>query len=375
MHLQTFLLAFELLLIFLMIIGICGAYAYSFLIYSITPKTKSAPPFRLPKPCSLVIPVHQCARPLARKLEMLDINSPTFMHEVIVVCDGDVRNMDVMNQFPSVQILTLLRSGKNTALNYAVHATQHEVVVITDKEALFPYSSLQALLQAFSNSSIGGACGSLSITNDNQMGQQAHWTLEGNIKRYESDTLGNLTAATGSMMAIRKDLWEPIPVGMADDLYITLLCKARGKQFIFVPEATCSTPPRSKNMHTSYLRQKRITAQSFATLWHFKTLLLPRYGHYAFLLTMHKVLRRFVPLLFLLLTATALLLAHQSIYQTILAVTCAVILTAGGFICWYSSKASAPHPFVKKIAWLFAIQTGIFLGFISWLCKKNNSIW
>lgn len=375
MHLQTFLLTFEFLLIFFIILGICGTYAYSFLIYSITPKTKSNGSLRLPKPCSLVIPVHQCAKPLTKKLELLDINSPAFMHEVIVVCDGDVENLDVLNKFPSVRIITLSRAGKNAALNHAIQTALHKIVVITDKDALFPCSSLHALLQAFSNPNIGGACGSLSITNDNQMGQQSHWTLERKIKFYESVALGNLTAATGSMLAIRKDTWEPIPVGMADDLYIALSCKARGKQFIFVPEATCFTPPRSKCMHTSYHRQKRITAQSFATLWKFKPLLLPRYGHYAFLLIMHKVLRRFVPLMFLLLTTTALLLAPNSIYQSIIAVGCIAALLAGGFACWHSSTSSSLHPFLKKISWMVAIQAGIVTGFLNWLCKKNNCMW
>lgn len=373
MHLQTFLLTFEFLLILFIILGICGTYAYSFLIYSIKPKTKSDGTLRPPKPCTLVIPVHNCAGPLVKKLDLLAINLPTFKHEIIVVCDGELKNMDVMKQFPSVRILQLPRSGKNAALNHAIQAAQNEIVVITDKDALFPCSSLDALLQAFSNPNVGGACGSLSISNDNKMGQQAHWNLERKIKFYESVALGNLTAATGSMLAVRKDTWEPIPVGMADDLYITLSCKARGKQFIFVPEATCFTPPRSKCMHTSYQRQKRITAQSFATLWKFKPLLLPRYGHYALLLIMHKVLRRFVPVMFILLTTIALLLAPSSMYQTILAAGCVAILLMGGFACWYSSNAS--HPLLKKISWLVAVQAGIITGFLNWLCKKNNCMW
>lgn len=375
MHLQTFLLTSEFLLLLLIILGIGGAYTYSLLIYSITPKADRESSLCSTEPCSLIIPVHQCAKPLAEKLEQLNINSPTFIHEIIVVCDGDVENMSVIENFPSVRILTIPRSGKTAALNHAVQAAKHEVIVITDKDALFSCSSLQALLQAFSSPKVGGACGSLSIMNDNKMGQKTHWAFERNIKRYESDALGNLTAATGSMLAIRKEDWVPIPAGMADDLYIALLCKARGKQFIFIPEATCFTPPRSKDMRTSYLRQKRITGQSFATLWRFKALLLPRHGHYALLLIMHKVLRRFLPLLFLLFTATALFLATSSTYQAITGTTCVAILATGGFTCWYSSNAQTPHPLLNKVLWLFAVQAGFITGFFTWLCKKNDSMW
>lgn len=369
-------LLIDLWLIVLLIIAIAGPLVFiSILHWRGIRRPASAPDTREGKRLSIIIPVHKSAAPLVQKLEAMALPGD-WIHEVIVACDGPVEELDKLNPFSKhITILKMPRRGKNPTLNEAAKHATGEVILISDREAALTPTALAGAATSFSSESIGGICGMLELKNDNSMGQQSHWNVENRIKSLESETLGNLTAATGSAMAILKECWTPIPPGGTDDLFIALSTKNKGQQFLFQPLFLATTPPRSKNFFDTFKRQQRITVRSYTTLFHNRQLLKPSQGHFAIMLFLHKILRRQVPLLFLTLTVFATVTMHTTAIQSLLAFTCLSIsiVCAGCVGATVSGLTSAN--IIAKVAWLSAVQLGILSGTFKFIINQRTDTW
>lgn len=411
MDIQTILLIADAFGIGLLALGAFGPYVYAFALSRLPQARQGQGP--VPgKPVSskqpsltVIIPVHENAAPVGRKLaQLLNDAAPattkstgTDAHateipemaspdvgipdpEVIVACDGPVENLDCLAPYRDrIHLLHLPRRGKNAALNAAAARAQGEILLITDREAGFDGSVPERIREYFALPDVGGVCGAIAIRNDHRTGQQSHWQAENFIKKTESDKLGNLTAATGCLLAIKASLWPDLPHNVADDLYLALHLKARKKRFLFADDLVAVVPPRTRNLRTAVTRQSRITAQSFATLARFAFLLRPRFpspGHFACMLLLHKVLRRLVLPLFFSLTLFALATIQLDTVQAVLALACTGgVLACTGIFVYCLCRVNTPHPLLGKIAWLYAVQLGICLGALRYLAGKSSSLW
>ena len=211
-----------------------------------------------------------------------------------------------------VKLVRLPRGGKAAALNAIVPRTVGDILVFTDADPLFDAETLPRLLAPFADARIGAVAGAVETAGSAKGG--AFGALDRAYRMYESalrtaeDRLFGCISADGGLLAIRRDLMEPVPPDGTDDFHISTAAVAAGKRIAFAPHARVFERPITGNAKT-LRRRIRITVRGLTALWRRRALFNPlRTGGYAIGLMFHKLARRLAPLLILPLALCILVL-------------------------------------------------------------------
>ena len=376
-------MAISTVLIALAVVGIAGGFLGSFGhvvvlgVLALTKKGRAILPSKgFAGSVTVIVPVHQEAKDLRRKcLMLLDGPFPADRIQLLVAADGPVEGLSEALAAPldlTVELLQLPRCGKAALLSEAARHATGEIIVVSDRDAKVGNGDLARLLAVFSDPAIGGACGNVVIDREKDDSQRAYWKIENVARRWENQWLGNLTANSGALTAIRQSYWKPIPEECSDDLFLALNVFLQDARFVYVEEARAKIPPRSQGVWAAVRRQARIVTGSMYTLWHCRTALNPfRSGAFALVLLFHKVFRRLVPffaaLVGLALFVWSVVEGHQG-----LALAIAGAASAGAVVLPLGSRYS--HVF-RKILWLCAIQLGMAIGVARFLANRHVKTW
>ena len=220
---------------------------------------------------------------------------------------------------PSDPRLVILASprheGKNAAINRAVECSSGEVLVFSDADALLDPEAIRLLLKPLADPEVGGVCGQLVVLKDGgelSRPQHTYWQFDRFLKTMESG-MGSITSNTGVLYAIRRELFRPIPLTVTDDLYSCLTVVRQHKRFVFEPAALAFMTAASKSPGHELRRRRRIVCRSLRGIWLSREVLNPfRYGLFSAGLFLNKVLRRFLPVLLMLILLTSAVLSAQS---------------------------------------------------------------
>lgn len=335
-------------------------------------------------PVSIVVAAHNEAAILAEKIEAtLALDYPTF--EVIVSSDGSTDDtVAIAGRYAdrSVQVIDVAnRSGKGAALNRAVKRCKNEIVVISDANAFPAPDALRKLVRSFNDSSVGCVSGRVAPQDSGDCakgvaaGEGAYWRYEGFIKSAES-TLRSATGVVGSLLAIRRDLYEPVPKGVInDDSHLMLAVMRRGMRAIYEPEARCWRRS-SRTAADEITRRKRLTVGRYQHLarlgsWPWKSPLT------VFMLVSHKYLRLLMPfvmLLALMLNIAVVVGGHPAPLLNV-----ALVAQAA----FYALAATAPllAAFGRRVRlvsmayFLVAGNVAMAWGLVSYLAGRQTTHW
>ncbi len=264
-------------------------------------------------PLSLLIAAHNEAAVIAAKLEnSLGLAYPAGQVEIIVASDGsDDGTPEIAAGYAArgVRLLRLPRQGKNRTLADAAATATGALLVFTDADSLLAPDALRRLAAAFAAPEVGAAAGDYrhATRRAESVGGRSVWDFDRGLKRLQSRA-GSLTAVSGALYAVRRELFVPPPAGVTDDFYIAAQVAAAGRRVVFVPEAV-ATGPAATTPAGEFARTVRVVSAGLRGVWLSRRLLNPlAYGFYAVQLLSHKVLRRLMvlPLLVTLVAALAL---------------------------------------------------------------------
>ena len=127
--------------------------------------------------------------------------------------------------------------------------------------------------------------------------ENTYWKYESFLKTHETG-LGTTTAVVGEMIALRKEIFAPIPDGIInDDAYLALYTLRSGFRVIYEPEAVC-WETSAQSMRDEVIRRRRINTGRFQLFfrihwWPWKQPLA------LFSLISHKFLRLLLPVIML----------------------------------------------------------------------------
>lgn len=190
---------------------------------------------------SIILPVHNEEKRIASKLQdCLNLEHQRGCLEVIVACDGCTdATEEIARQFAiSDQRIRILRvnerSGKSGVQNVALREARGEIALLTDVNTIMPRETLRLIGENFTDPEVGAVTVAVyfgSPDNPVSEGQSLYWRFELFLRSTESD-LGILATGSGQALALRRELFRPLPPFYGDDCIIPLDVRLQGYRVI-----------------------------------------------------------------------------------------------------------------------------------------------
>lgn len=279
------------------------AYAGYPLLAALLARRYGQAPFEGPVDCDVTVVVaayDEEARIAARVRDILEQDHPADRLRVLVVSDGsrdDTARAAAIDD-PRVQVLALPNNvGKAMAINAALRHVDTELVAFTDVRQRFAPGALRALVAPFADPSVGAVSGELVIdtaAHGTGEGVGLYWRME---KRLRSDEakLGWLHGVSGSIHAMRRSLFRPMPPGtVLDDMWMPLNVLWSGHQVWMAREAI-AFDRASSSVDEEFQRKLRTLAGNWQLVARLPWLLNPLRNPVFFAWFSHKFLRLLVP--------------------------------------------------------------------------------
>ncbi len=188
------------------------------------------------------------------------------------------------------------RSGKAAALNRGRAEARHDLLVFADARQRWAPDAINRLAAPFSDPTVGAVSGDLILEAASGVlaGVGLYWRFEKWIRRAES-RLYSMTSVTGSISAVRRELFRPIPPGtVLDDVYWPMLVVLGGHRVVHEESAKAydRLPDRSWD---EFRRKVRTLAGNFQLIGRIPSILLPWRNPVWWQFVSHRVLRLIVP--------------------------------------------------------------------------------
>jgi poly-beta-1,6-N-acetyl-D-glucosamine synthase len=235
--------------------------------------------------------------------------------EIVVVSDGSTDDTaEVARGFEGdavrVTVIALDENvGKAAALSTGCLAAQNEIIALTDARQTWAADALARLLENFADPAVGAVSGELVVESAPGVmaGVGLYWRVEKWLRRRES-AVHSTVGVTGSICAVRRELFRPIPPGtILDDVYWPLLVAMQGFRVVFDARARAfdRLPER---VGAEFCRKVRTLSGNYQLAARLPSALVPWRNPVWFAFVSHKLLRLAVPwaLLATLVLASAL---------------------------------------------------------------------
>lgn len=278
---------------------------------------------------SLIIAAYNEERVIDQKLEnSLSLDYPRNKLEIIVVSDGSTdRTSDIVRGYSvqGIQLVELAHNvGKASAQNEAVKQAKGDILLFTDAEILLQQDVIHKMIQHFHDGTVGCVVGKVTYLNEGETavseGEGLYWRYELSLRRKESE-VGNLAMGSGSIIAVRRSLFEPIDPAVSEDFVLPMGAAIQGYRTLYESEAIARLKLFQVRAHEMFNTKVRTVTLDTRSLFLCRAILNPfQYPLYAWGLISHKLLRWLVPYFLIVLLAINLLLLGYAFYNLTLAV-------------------------------------------------------
>lgn len=359
------------------------AYAYlgyplSLALIAALMRDKPTPPGK-PLSVSVIIAAHNEGRHIEHKLRTLlaqDYHAPRL--QIIVASDGStddtVAQAQALND-PRIIVLDLPRGGKAAALNAAVAQADSDVLVFTDADNQWNEATLGRLLAPLADPGVGCVGGHMIIPDPGHalsLGDSLYRHYEAWLRRAENRT-GCMVSTDGALLALRRELFQPVPAQVNDDFFLSTCAPVAGKRIVYAADAVVLDHGVDE-AGKQFRRRLRVTVGGLQSLACRRTLMNPlRHGFYSVALISHKLIRRLAPVLLVPLLLSSLWLAgHGPLYRLFLIAQLLGYLI--GLLGLLDTRGVLPKPF-RLAAFLLVTLAGMCGGLWQFLRGHSYQQW
>lgn len=236
-----------------------------------------------------------------------------------------------------VLFTSLVGASDAATLNAAVEVASGDVLVVTDVESILRQDAIYQLVRPLRDVGVGGVVGDVrthgatasSAFEDRNVRSYTRW-----LHTWQSHG-GSVTAATGAIFAVRRELFSPIPAGTVGEFIASARVVAGGARLVFARDAVAYHP--TSRAASDFQANVRLLTRRLRSVIEMRRLLNPlRYGFYSVQLLSQEILLRLIAVpLCLMLVASPLLWGKGWIFQ---AATIAQLI----FYCCAAMATCAP---------------------------------
>lgn len=158
--------------------------------------------------------------------------------DVLIYSDGssDGTSEHLRSCMPTVRaVIGEHQAGKTAGMNLLMTLTDADIVIFTDANVMIDPASAAHLARYFQDPGVGMVTGRLHFLNgDASTTAEVSRTYRGfeeKVKRLETDT-GSVVYTDGTMFAMRRSLFTPVPPNLTDDLYTAIMVLVQGARNI-----------------------------------------------------------------------------------------------------------------------------------------------
>ena len=253
---------------------------------------------------SIIIAVHNEEQTIAAKLEnCCELDYPRDRLEILVASDGSTdRTKEIVGSLPDdgsrVRWLESDgRVGKSGIQNIAAAQARGDILVLTDANTTMSKGGLRAMVDDLAEPTVGLVTATVHFGDPRgavEKGQGFYWRYELFLRRQESD-LGILATGSGQALAVRRELFRPLPTCSGDDCIMPLDVRLQG--YRVVQDRNAIVFDAMPHSIEGELRSRiRMTARNWAGTLSRPAILNPlRFPMTAVGLVSHKLLRWLTP--------------------------------------------------------------------------------
>lgn len=331
---------------------------------------------------SLVIAAYNEQESIGSKLtNTLALDYPRNLLEVTVVSDGSTDQTDELVRGFSDHGVRLLRvegrKGKSLAVNAAVEHTAGEIVIFSDATGHWNASAIRNLVRHFGDPTVGCVSGTVSyespVCGANAEGFGVFQRVSRSIRRGEK-SIGWSVNASGSIHAVRRAAFRPVPADTFSDMVDPFHAAQVGLRTAFEFEAISLEPPR-RTFDEEYRARLRIALGSWAFLrYALRDLPVRRAPVYCVNLLSQKVIRWLSgPLLLVIGAAAAILALREPIYGlTLWSLVGGIILAGLGLL---SERMGRRLPILSAVTFFALTAAAYILALVRYATGKRAVTW
>jgi len=235
----------------------------------------------LPSVSVVLVAFNEQKRIRARLENLLAADYPKEKLEIVVVTDGSTDETPAIVREIAGQNVRLLaqsdRRGKAACLNVGVPAATGNIVVLCDARQRFDAATIPNLVANFADDRVGAVSGELFIESSSSSvggGVDIYWKLEKIVRESEA-RLSSVIGATGAVYAIRRELFQPLPVDtILDDVLIPMRIATAGHRVGFDPSAPAYDPQTTDPVKEKR-RKRRTLAGNFQLMFRYPGWMMP----------------------------------------------------------------------------------------------------
>jgi biofilm PGA synthesis N-glycosyltransferase PgaC len=327
---------------------------------------------------SLVIVAHNEEARIGKRLQSaLAVDYPADKLEILVVCDGCSDATVAIARAHTderVRVLELPEQvGKAAALTHGCAKARNAILMLADVRQSWEQESWKLLVENFTDPSVGAVSGNLVLEKAPGVlaGVGLYWRYEKWLRGQES-RLYSMVGVSGSVSALRRELFRPVPKGtILDDVYWPLQVAMQGFRVVLDDRARVydHLPEHSGD---EFRRKVRTLSGNLQLLGRLPAALLPWRNPIWFQYLSHKMLRLLVPWALLGMLATSLVL-EAPVYRW--AFWGQVLFYLAGLVGIRWKSAASQSRLVSVAASFLVLNAAAWLAFWVWLSGKTSRSW
>jgi cellulose synthase/poly-beta-1,6-N-acetylglucosamine synthase-like glycosyltransferase len=329
---------------------------------------------------SFLVIAYNEAEAIRSKLEnTLALDWPADRFELIVASDASDDGTDeIVAAHPDPRVRLVRnpeRGGKTATTALAVAAARGSVLVFSDATGVWNREAIRELVAPFADPTIGAVSGRVTYRYGESQTAQGlrfyqRWVV---AQRQAEPAIGGVTSASGSIHALRREVFEPVPAHLSYDMVVPALCAMHGQRCSYVEAATSQETSRERAQE-EFAARVRIAVRAYGFLgWLWSERARIRERRYPIQLFLHKVLRWFSPHLLALLLVSQALLAPGSRAAALLLVPHAGLWVLAALVAACAGRLRFPG---SAPLLLFAtVNAAQAVGFWRWLRGARMATW